>query len=769
MPISRKTKTISQVITAAKNIISPPTDRGWRFENVAKTALTLGLFLLPLTVTSWTTDSWELSKSILLLAVVSLAAIAFAVVLFRRGTAQWQWHPLDLLVLGLGVATAVGTLTSVHPWASLAGVPGWQSHTLPLTAAFLGYYFLMAATFRTVADRRIAWAAMLGGLGVSLLLQNFQFANLIPWPAIWADNALFSTLSNQPVQVAVLAAVFAAAWLLFVVRQSRWWWTIGIGGTVIAWVVLLYLGQPLGWAAFALGMVLVVLDQSRQARGPQTGFIIIIVALAGAGLVAQFANLSSHLIATPPKAAVLDQGTSADVAGKTIWQRPVLGSGPSTWYEDFVSYRPTSFNQQPSWSLRFYQAGNEWWQILATLGVVGTLFWVGIIGLGLTSMWRQWQDDHEPTQLIAALFLVMAVVSSFFTTWSLVMLAMVWAALGLSRAQMTNWPRTRLASIGAGTYIGTTVGALLLILFWIPAIGVYASDIMVGRAQGTVMNEGKKSPKTDALEAAIKQAPGKVVGQLRTALQLNPRNLTAGGFLTQAYLTQMGVDLQSSKSAEAAKDLAKINDLLALMKKRFPNDPQVYENEDNVLNILSGYIPDAITRARTNFQKLRELEPSNPIHDVGYGQTSMLVWSSDKSTNRDQLFATAVAAFRDAMSKKTDYIQARYALVVALRDGGQLDLALRELDQVQNPPNNTVGTLLTLRGTILSKMNKADEAITAFDQAIAFNPQDEQAYLAKAQHYLDAKANDKAKTVLNEGLKQIPNSQAITAKIAEIK
>jgi hypothetical protein len=180
----------------------------------AKIAVAVAAFCIPLSAGTWTPDRWEIHKLIALLAAVTVAWFCYFVHYFRRPMTSWTWHPLDWLVLAVGAVSVVGTFTSLDWWTSLTGLQGSYVETLPAILGFLSVYFLSTKLFITSADRLVVWSSLLGGIGLALLVQLFQFSGFSVLPASLANDPLFSPLANSSLQVALLASVVATIGLL---------------------------------------------------------------------------------------------------------------------------------------------------------------------------------------------------------------------------------------------------------------------------------------------------------------------------------------------------------------------------------------------------------------------------------------------------------------------------------------------------------------------------------------------------------------------------
>jgi tetratricopeptide (TPR) repeat protein len=742
MPVAKKSSA-KKITPRSSHGIS-----GWIM--IAKIALTTMVLIVPLLVGDWTPDRWEIHKVFVLLLAVTIAWLAWFIGQFRQPATIWRWHPMDWLVLTLGAAALIGTITAITPWTSLAGIQGSYAETLPVTLAFVSLYFLGARLFSSPRERFLLWAALLTGMGLSLLLQLSQFAGLSLLPTSFASDKLFSTMSNSSAQVAILAAIVSTVGLLLWPKTSEGWsrWG-GVLVVMIGWLVLLFLGQAVAWAVFAWGMMLVVMQQASQPSRLSTRLVIIAVALAAVGMLSQFLNISGRSSLPSTAETNLSQKYSVLTAWGALTHRPVLGTGPNSWYDAFVQYRPESFNQDARWSGRYLRSGMEWTQLLATQGVVGVAAWVGLVMIVAWECWRRVGKDKGASYLIGLFMVGAVVVSATVATWSLQFLLVVWVALGMVRAKMYHEEKLP-ATIPLVPAMGFAIAAIAAVVIWYPASRVYASQWELGRAQNALNQKAKVED---------------VITQLKRAVSLDTHNADAGILLANAYLAKLQDDIQANSLNNAQQDLQLAQTTARQTVLHNPTNPAVYEAENNILNTLATYIQNPEQQANSNFVKLRALEPASPIHDVGYGQTLMVIRARAMATTSSTVPAStlqsyvqqAITAYNDALRKKSDYLQARYARADAYLSDGKYELALADLNTLLNS-TPTEAIFWAGKGTVLAKLDRLDEAKQAFEQALTINGQDVSTYLAYSQALAEAKKTADAKAVLERGLKVLTNN-----------
>ncbi len=737
-------------------------DPGQTWETLSRVALTLGIFLTPLLVLSWTNDIWETTKAMVLLITVGAAWLCYFLAVLRRREHQWMMSRVDWLVVALWASLGVSALTSVNRWQSFVGVSGSTTEAFPVVTALVGMYFLAGQIFRTTAERQAGWGAMLAGVGLALVGQLFQFADfsLLP-PSLPRANTVFSTISNSLTDVAILAALFGSAVLLFWNGTSERWqrWSIA-AGVVLSWLVVLLAGRPVGWAVWAIGMIAAVLHQAAKGKKADTRMIIVAVVLAAAGMAAQVFGLHRQAGLANGPDVTLDQTTTRSIVQSVVTTRPVFGTGGTTWYQDFVSERPTSFNETPFWSTRFINASSGWWQALATTGLFGVLLWSATLGLAGWQLWISWTKKPTVVSLGTLGLIAGVVISGFFAAWSLPLLAMLWFSLGLNRATQLESVAKKSQPIRLGFPVAFILATLVIIATWFFAGRIYAAEVMIQQTRVAISRSEKLST---------------VVSQLEAILRLNKRQSDAAVLLANAYATQAEELLQASDTATAT---TRIQQAVATVQAAIVNDPKnpaMIEAMNNLLNRLNAYVEDAAAAASRNFATLRQLEPTNPVHDVGYGQTLMIVRArllagtptDEQKTQAQKITDQALGAFDAALKKKRDYPQAMYAKAQALTAIDQPTAAITLLEPlVADYPAVSVfwGELAAAQ----SKAKLTESAVASFQRAIDLAPTDPTFYLELAQHYVDTGQTDQAKQTLTKGLAASDNDTALQQKLDEL-
>lgn len=739
------------------------TDRGLIWETLSRVFVTLGIFLLPILVLSWTPDVWETPKAMVLFVTVGLGWICYFIAILLRREHRWKASRLDWVVIALWGSYGISTIGSTSWWVSLTGISGSFVEAYPVVTAMIGLYFLTGQIFHTDAERRLGWSVAIAGLGLALVFQMFQFSDfsLLP-PSLPRENTVFSTLSNSLTDVSILAAIFGAAMLLLWNTQAERWqrWSI-VAGVLLSWIVVLLAGRPVGWAMWAIGMIAVVLQQAAKGKKAEMRLIFIAVILAAAGMAAQLFGVPRQAgLANGPDLG-LDQATTRTIVRETLSDRPFFGTGGSTWYQNFVTRRPVEFNATDAWATRFIKANTGWWQSVAAYGLVGVIAWAGVIALGAWMAWKRWAQKPDHLSLLVGIFVVATGISGFFTTWSLLLLSFTWFFLGLQRSAWLHETVKKPQGIRLGFPVAFLFSALGIIGVLFFAGRIYTAHIIVRQAQAAIVRE---------------KPVATIVEQLERALSLNAHESDAAVLLAGAYVTQAEVALQKNDTATAGTLVQKSVTTMRTAIARDPKNPAMIEAMNNLLNRVNPYVADAVDEASRNFLSLQKLEPTNPIHDVGYGQTLMLLRSrllTDTATDEQKkqaakYFADAMSAYTTALKKKADYPQALFAQAQGYEANNESTKAVPILETlVTNYPQ--VPVFWIELGSAYSQAKQNDQAVTAYERAITMVPTDAAPYLALADHYTTTEQLDLVKQTLDRGAATAIDPTVIQQRLEALK
>ena len=142
---------------------------------------------------------------------------------------------------------------------------------------------------------------------------------------------------------------------------------------------------------------------------------IILIIISITLLFIQISNFKFQVkgydVLNSPKEILLDRRPTWQVTWGAVKNYPVLGSGIGTFSNDFAKFKPIEFNQTNLWQIRFDKGANQVSEIISTMGILGFLGWLVVVGLFLMISWfvlktRSPADERADTRRIPVTIVV---------------------------------------------------------------------------------------------------------------------------------------------------------------------------------------------------------------------------------------------------------------------------------------------------------------------------------------------------------------------------
>jgi tetratricopeptide (TPR) repeat protein len=407
-------------------------------------------------------------------------------------------------------------------------------------------------------------------------------------------------------------------------------------------------------------------------------------------------------------------------------------------------------------------------QTIATFGVVGTLLMLGLFGFSMWIGWMAWQKTGDAWALLGLIASVFVFLSGWFTTWSFVMIVVFWVSLGLTRAGLLELQKAKTQPYAPFQMLAEVAIIFLAIFACIPMTSILSSDVATRNAQrwfDTIV-VGKTTENAKAISQAT--------AWLQRAVRWDEHNNTALLLLANTQAIQVKQDVDQNNLTDAGVALQAMQTTLTTATQRFGRDPITYETANNLLNILSSVLQNAVTDAKKNFAALRSIEPNNPIQDVGYGQVLMVergqllgTQSTADEQKAESLLTEALASYDAALAKKATYFQAHYAKAQALVSGERYQEAIDEMPLDQTAAASQVALTYQVRAQAYAGLKKDDLAVASYKSAINAYSKDSLTYILFSEYYKKQKKTTEAKKVLEDGLVALPqDAQLLAAKKA---
>lgn len=633
----------------------------------------------------------ELNKAIIFNVLVWLGLVVCLTGMVFRRSGRWYGHPLMWVVGGFLLFTLLSAAVSTDRFASFVGSGGVFS-TNAVSFVSYGIFFLLLV--RLVRDMG-EWRWLVGALTISEtiavvfgIVQGYG-VHLLPWSV--TQDVRFNLIASSSLTLAVIASLGSAlaVWLYW--SSTRWVWrsvwlvTLGLN------VLLVMMSTKQLAVYIVLGVLFVYSVAAAWHNKKFSAWELIVplctIVILAIGLSVQFPQVTRAHNSTT---LTLDQRSSAVIAWESVRHRPLWGSGPQTFIEDFQSYRPASFNDTANAGVRFNKSGSEWWGQVATLGVIVVLCQIVIgiwfmvaVGKRLYVEWRSSGRQWAWTLTVAVVWLGLWVV--YFTVpFNAILYFLWWLWLGINvrfifsatlvekSFTLRRWRPAWLIML-----VGTGAALVVLIVTGFVSYKVWTADYQYFRANELIGAQGDIGRITSLLEQAIAN---------------NSREPAYQITLAQGYATaaQLEATQDTPDQSVIQQEVQAAVTALKQARETAPRNAIVYEQTAGLYDGLRNLIGNVNDLAINAYSTLVELEPTNPMAFLNLGraqflQAQSLASSEDASVQQQSaaLLTTALDSFHAAKSLQHDYYLADVNIGYVLEAQGDLTGAKSALEEAQ--------------------------------------------------------------------------------------
>ena len=415
------------------------------------------------------------------------------------------------------------------------------------------------------------------------------------------------------------------------------------------------------------------------------------------------------------------------VSKAVLSQEGLLGSGPNTFEQDWLIYKPADINSTPFWASTFpFGVGFLPTQVAST-GALGTALWlvffVLLIIIGIKVLARLPESRAERFTLVSTLLTVLFLwTASFIYAPSATVLAFAFIFTGLfiSAARASNiissrtfntkeLPRTRVASV-------FVLGLIALGTIYLGWVGFeksvsalhFKKAVDLSNIQGSSLDEMET-----LVNKALSRAPADThyvaLSRINFAKAQAAVNATTG----TPEENQAAFEEALRKTIDAAKNAVDIN-------------PEGYQNWVSLGVIYSSLVPaplsvaGAYENASYAYSEAGKRNPLNP--DIPLFIAQLELNNSDREA--------ALSSVRNAIALKEDYADAHLMLAQLEIQEGNTAAAIRSAERLASLVPNNPGIYFELG--VLKYSNKDYKgAVEVFSQALSLAPD-----YANAQYYL---------------------------------
>jgi len=687
------------------------------------------VFLLPIFFLLPNSYPLEFNKVILFNTLVLITTVIFFLKSFIKREIRLIKTPLDWFILAFVIFYLIAFIFSKNHYISLVGVSGYYSASIISVICFVLFFYLLINVIRRKED--VVWfiGALISSAVLIVIFNLFQVNGIYLLPGDVTQNASFNLATSSSYSLAILVAVclFIGFGLFLYLRKK---WLVVLSGVFIllSLLFLFLLNSGTAFYALALGLFVFLILITLKSKQLSNWWVVLPTVILTVIVLFIFIDTEKFTSIPSGESIILDQKTSAAISGKSFTKAPLWGSGPQTFTYDFAQYRPVEFNDSSWWNLRFIKASNEWFGLLATVGVGGTLAFLALglwflIRSALVALNVKRADEKWMLLVITAVAWFIIFLTSFFIPFNFTLYLLWWLLLGLGiKMVILDNPKEKIYSLKKSSLKSSAIigGMVLLVvgtgLVMFFGIKFWLADYYFIQAQQGIKDEQELST---------------IEGYLRKAVRYNPYESKYHLSLAQGYATQAQLEaIKTGAEISTIQELTqKVISTLKEVKGVDPNNPVVYEQEALLYDGLRNLISNVDELSVEAYTKAVELEPTNPLSRLNLGRSRLLqaqgmlaiAQEGKVSEQANQLIDQAIADFNRVNELKQNFILAETNLAFAYEVKGEFNKALERLDSVKTryPDNVEIRWQIAI---IYEKQGNIGQAISELEATLDIAP-----------------------------------------------
>ncbi len=710
----------------------------------------LVFLLVPPFFTGLVVQGLGFEKMILFFFLVLVGVVAWVTKGVVVGELRLKKTPLDMPILILLAVFTLSAFLSIDTKDSIIGVYGSSAKGIAALYLFTLFYYLAVNNLNSKKIKIAFWCFTFSS-AIIYIFTLLQLKKIFVLPFVFTKSISFNPLGSLSsltmfILITLPLLIVAIAQIKEIhPRLSKGFAIIlkillGIAA-IAGFVVLALLNGFTFWPAAIVSAVIILMFflskvikiSSNNLVIPIASFLLLIVLL----VLGNFNITNLNL----PAEVSLSRKASWNIAKESIKHDPFFGSGPSTFYYDFSKYKSLDFNLSPLWNVRFDSASGILYELLATVGILGTLAFVVLllVGASISFLSLIKTDKKEIHSIALALFAgsAAAVILSFLFSFSnslilmYVLLAILTVVVGIISyperfETLTLSFRTSPKYALALAAIFLCVSAGVVILFTM-GLKLYLADVYVKEALD-IDNINKKIENLNKAVQLASYQDNYYIDLANNYMALANKAAISNKDQT-AVQNNLGLAIENGKKAvEISPNKAKNNEALGL----------IYEN-------ASFYTRGALEWAEKYYNKEIELDPNNPTPYLRIALINMARANSEQDASEKEYYIKeAIKKYDEALEKKNDLASAYYGKAIAYEKLNDLNKAIDELKNATVFSSNNLDYFFEL-GRLY------------FNRGVSQSSIEQDATKKITENEIEAAANANGEEVVNEELSVKPN------------
>lgn len=738
------------------------------------------VFLLPLFFVPASILTLGAAKIVILSLGVVVAFIALLVDVLRSGKIEWPSHMMlwGVLLFPLvyflsaffstdsarsifGYGLEVGTFGYILLVSLLFGVVSYVSDSHNKILKLLGAFFLSSIIVALFAVIKLltsgsfpVWGIFSGNMGNPVGAWT-DYSMVFGLLSVFSALAI-SLLPMKKIARLVLYVTFFLSLILVAIINFSTTWTILLITSVITLVYLLTIEKKL------------VTEHSEGAPAKKNILwpTIVVLALSLIFIINPVVSSTRGSIGNTISGAFNVSNvdvrpsltTTLNISKQVLNQHALLGSGPNTFDQNWLLYKPQAVNNSTFWNVSFPFGFGFITTQVASVGVVGTLLWLAFffffLLLGLRMLGHLPREHSSRFALVTTFLLSLMIwIGTFLYVPARVVLALAFIFTGLFLASsrlagsiskreinFTNRTVTNFTAVFLVTLMVIGTGAL--------ALKVFQRTVSAYHFQHAIMLSNTEGSNIDDVETEIVKAIA--LAPLDTYYQA----------LSQVSVARAQAALNATEGTaeeNQQKLQTAVSNGIGALQEATTVSPNNYQNWLSLGSIYSSLVPapfsldGAYDAAKNAYAEAGKLNPTSPEIPLSLARLEI------DNKNVEQ----ARKHIDESVALKSDYADAYFLLTQLEISQNNVNGAIKSAETSAFLSPNNAGVFLQLG---LLKYNNKDwtGARDALNRALVLVPDYANAkyYLGLTLNKLDQ--NDKAIELFKDLVKTNPDNKEVT-------
>lgn len=456
----------------------------------------------------------------------------------------------------------------------------------------------------------------------------------------------------------------------------------------------------------------------------------------------------------------LTWATTMQIASHTLSEKPVFGSGPNHFVNQWSLYKPSDVNNTMFWNIDFNSGAGTIPSALVTLGALGGLFWIIFLFVyffeGIRGM-RKINAEASHHYLAVSSFVSATyfwLVNIFYTPTTIAFLmAFLMTGLFVTALSLEGIVKEKTITFGNNPANNFAMSLLSIVLIIVSAIGIYFSGqrllsyMVFNRAMLAYAQDGN----LDKAEMSVLSAA------------TFEQNDSFYRTLSQVYLTRMNSILNQADvpKDELQKKYAQFEEAL---KKAVISAGQAvvidgsnYQNHLALANVYASVVPFPLPYADEAYKKAKEsltsamaVNPTNPSIPLSLAQLEVF----------KKNYESARGYLKQALALKSNYTDATYLLAQIEITEGNTEKAIKSLQDTAALTQGDANIYFQLGFLQYSNKDYA-AAVKSLENSVSIRPDFANAKYFLGLSYAYTGENEKAISQFTDLKKTNPDNQEV--------